>query len=348
MLSERYEHQGNWEEEVMPERLCGGTFRTRRGRKRKRGVKTEELTYAERQQRRIERKFGRNGQALGGEEETRVKLENGKKPKGKPRVAGSARGRELRAAAALARFGAQKAEEEEVKKEETLHASESDSGSDFEDVKPEKEALDLDGSKLLDGKGRGMVKVCEDEDQDDVQVKQEMDELHELATIETHKEPSRRHDGRETRRHEKKKPRGFDENSEGTQSGPAPISIKREDIPTPQLPKPEDERPGTTAAIKREASPPAPKHPLEHPTQESISPSTSSDPPSTESSCPICSMANEPSALVCIVCSHVLQPRLMPGNWRCQSSACQGSKYINAGDCGICGVCGKSKLQSLR
>ncbi|KAL8845550.1 MAG: hypothetical protein Q9176_000186 [Flavoplaca citrina] len=184
LLSERYEHQGSWEEEVMPERLCGGTFRTRRGRKRKRGaVKSEKPSYAERQQRRIEKKFGKNGQQLGEEEELRVKLENGKKPKGKPRVAGSARGRELRAAAALARFGTQK--EEEIKEEEALGAtgSDSDSGSEFEDVKPQKEALDLNGSKLLDGKGRGMVKICEDEDKEDVHVKQEMNELHDLSNI---------------------------------------------------------------------------------------------------------------------------------------------------------------------
>ncbi|KAL8803553.1 MAG: hypothetical protein Q9200_006172, partial [Gallowayella weberi] len=186
VLSEQYEHQGCWDNEIMPERLCGGTYRTRRGRKRKRRSKTEELTYAERQQRRIEKKFGRNGQALGEEQETRVKLENGKKPKGKPRVAGSARGRELRAAAALARLGAQK--QEEVKKEEAVLASDSESGTDLEDTKPEKEALDRDGSKLLDGKGRGMVRVCEDENKDDIEVKQEMNELHNLSAIETHQE----------------------------------------------------------------------------------------------------------------------------------------------------------------
>ncbi|KAI4102531.1 MAG: hypothetical protein L6R37_004358 [Teloschistes peruensis] len=168
LLSDQYDNQGSWEEEVMPERLCGGTYRTRRGRKRKRGeVKTEELTYAERKQRRIERKFGKNGQALGSEEETRVKLENGKKSKGKPRVAGSARGRELRAAAALARFGQQK-EEEEVKREENLDWSETASEDDLEDVKSEEGAIDIDGSRLLDSKGRDIVKVCEDEDQDDV------------------------------------------------------------------------------------------------------------------------------------------------------------------------------------
>ncbi|KAI4281665.1 MAG: hypothetical protein L6R35_005597 [Caloplaca aegaea] len=180
----------------MPERLCGGTFRTRRGRKRKRGgAKGEELTYKERQQRRIERKFGTNGQVLGGEEDARVKLENGKKLKGKPRVAGSSRGRELRVAAALARFGAQK--EEKVKKEEAAAAAttttmtDSESDSESEDSKSEKEALDLNGSKLLDSKGRGLVKICEDEDEDDMQVKQEMKEMQELAAIQPHEVPPR-------------------------------------------------------------------------------------------------------------------------------------------------------------
>ncbi|KAL8967124.1 MAG: hypothetical protein Q9197_005605 [Variospora fuerteventurae] len=177
----------------MPERLCGGTFRTRRGRKRKRGgVKSEELTYKERQQRRIERKFGTNGQVLGSEDDARVKLENGKKLKGKPRVAGSSRGRELRVAAALARFGAQK--EEKVKKEEaaaaTTTTTDSESDSESEDSKSEKEAFDLNGSKLLDSKGRGLVKICEDEDDDDdMQVKQEMNEMQELAAIQPHEVP---------------------------------------------------------------------------------------------------------------------------------------------------------------
>lgn len=316
LLSERYEHQGSWEEEVMPERLCGGTFRTRRGRKRKRGVKTEELSYAERQQRRIERKFGRNGQQLGGEEEIRVKLEKGKKPKGQPRVAGSARGRELRAAAALARFGTQK-EEEEVKKEEAIGASDSDSGSDFEDVKPEKEALDLNGSKLLDGKGRGMVKVCEDEDEDDVHVKQEMDELHDLSnpTVESH--------GKAT---PSSKTRNTDFKRKTDRSSKS-HSVDNDTIPV---------------IIKHENSPPLPVIETKHPNPESSALEESATTP-TDPSCPICSMANEPSALVCVACSHVLQPRLMPGTWRCQGSVCQGSKYLNAGDCGLCGVCGSNK-----
>ncbi|KAL8657024.1 MAG: hypothetical protein Q9226_002330 [Calogaya cf. arnoldii] len=317
LLSERYEHQGSWEEEVMPDRLCGGTFRTRRGRKRKRGVKAEELSYAERQQRRIEKKFGRNGQQLGGQEETRVKLENGKKPRGKPRVAGSARGRELRAAAALARFGTQK--EEGVKKEEATEASDSDSGGDFEDVKPEKEALDLNGSKLLDGKGRGMVKVCEDEDEDDVHVKQEMDELHDLSTmpIESHDAETRRSAKQQTSLGGKTNEQSKNHTTDGD-ARPTPVTIKHEETPPHPVPKAKD--PSAEESAPRESV---------------IS--------STDPSCPMCSMANERSALVCSACSHVLQPRLMPETWECQRSGCQGSEYMNAGDCGICGVCKSSK-----
>ncbi|KAL8994398.1 MAG: hypothetical protein Q9188_007074 [Gyalolechia gomerana] len=307
----------------MPERLCGGTFRTRRGSKRKRGgLKTEEgLTYAERRQRRIERKFGKDGKLLGGEEEARLKLENGKKPKGKPRVAGSARGRELRAAAALARFGAQK--EEEVKKEEApgTDSSLSENESDVEDVKPEKEALDLNGSKLLDSKGRGMVKVCDDEDQDDVHVKQEMDELHDLALIESHKEEIPQKPKESTspknRNEDRDKPHVTDHGGASAKAVPRPL--------------------------KHESASPASSHPPGYTEPQPTTPANHQAVAPTEPICAVCSMVNEPSALVCSACAHVLQARLMPGNWRCRSSACEGSKYLNAGDCGICGACGAKK-----
>ncbi|KAL8715940.1 MAG: hypothetical protein Q9220_000607 [cf. Caloplaca sp. 1 TL-2023] len=314
MMSEWDARQRGGEEDVMPERLCGGTFRTR-GRRRKRKRGGEELTWAEKRQKRIEKKFGTNGQLLGGEEETRVKLEDGKKPKGKPRVAGSARGRELRAAAALARFGAPKEEEEEeFKEEEKAAASEYGSETDLEDVKPEKEALDRNGSRLLDSKGRGMVKVCEGEDEIDIHVKQEMDELHDLAAIDFH---------------ERSRP----------PASPSPRVLKRIKLEPEESGEGIDsntdtgqETPGIP--LKREESLPITATPL----VPSSTTSTSSH--ADEFTCPICSMSNEPSALVCTACAHVLQTRLMPDCWRCSSSVCEGSKYMNAGDCGVCGVCG--------
>ena len=36
--------------------------------------------------------------------------------------------------------------------------------SEYEDVDIKDEAIDIDGSRMRDGKGRRMIKVCEDED----------------------------------------------------------------------------------------------------------------------------------------------------------------------------------------
>lgn len=189
LLSGQYESVSGLSAEIVPRSLCGGTFRSSRGRKRKRKEKGNgtgnavNLSYAERQQRRIAKKFGTHGVKLGDDTETRVKLEDGKKPKGKPRVAGSTRGRELRAAAALARFGSQK--EEDVKPEE-LDEIDSESESEEEDFTQRKGALDLNGLRLLDPHGNGMIKVCEDEDQADIRVKQEMEELQDLDDVDLH------------------------------------------------------------------------------------------------------------------------------------------------------------------
>ena len=111
LLSGEYHCGGRMEDEILPANLCGGTFRSSRRRKRKSGDAGLKETYAEAQQRRIKKKFGVNGQALGEDEETKLRLEKGKKVKGKPRVAGSARGRDLRAAAALARIDQVKEED---------------------------------------------------------------------------------------------------------------------------------------------------------------------------------------------------------------------------------------------
>ncbi|KAF2399859.1 WLM-domain-containing protein [Trichodelitschia bisporula] len=155
--------------DVLPEHLCGGTYRSW-GRKRKRkGTEAGGLTSAEKRQRRILKKFGPGGMALGADENTRLTLEAGKGTLARPRVAGSARGRELRAAAALARFG-----KEGVKEE----SSESETEDEYEVIEEEGDpALDGQGKKILDAKGRGMRRVCGSEDQADEEVKREMQEL---------------------------------------------------------------------------------------------------------------------------------------------------------------------------
>ena len=189
LLSGEYDTGGgNRENEIVPERLCGGTFRSRRRKRRRMGNGGEE-TYAEVKQRRIAKKFGVNGATLGGDEGTRVKLEYGKNVKGKPRVANSARGRELRVAAAAARFGQQKqtqgSEGKEERKTKENHEVDDESEVEegqYEEVEHGEQATNPDGSQMLDRQGHDMVRICtdRDEDQSDAHVKEEMDELQEL------------------------------------------------------------------------------------------------------------------------------------------------------------------------
>lgn len=105
--------------------MCGGTFTSRRSKKRKLKPK---ITYKEQKERRIRKKFGAHGVTLGADEATKSKLEKGKRPIGKPRVAGSVRGRELRAAAALSRFEIKAAPE--TADEDLVTDSDTDSDSE--------------------------------------------------------------------------------------------------------------------------------------------------------------------------------------------------------------------------
>lgn len=114
---------------------------------------------------------------LGDDANTRIKLEDGKKIKAKPRVAGSVRGRELRAAAALARFVTKKEEEVEVG-DNKVEESETES-DEFEEKDRRYDSLG-EGSWIKDA--RGMVRVCGGEDGIEgdgcgVEVKRERDEL---------------------------------------------------------------------------------------------------------------------------------------------------------------------------
>lgn len=320
LLSAQYDRNGAVREEVLPNSLCGGTFRSGRKGKRKRGGKGQQkssLTYAERQQRRIARQFGTNGVKLGDDELTRIKLEDGKRPKGKPRIAGSARGRELRAAAALARFGDQKVEKAgSVKKEGA--GSESETESDYQDAGNYKEAVDINGARILDSRGNGMVKICEDEDQDDVFVKQEMEELQQIDSIGLY-EPKSPTLGKETN------PRVHTKKEEVS------ISMKHVSQPNP-IPEPQ-------VSSKRQ--------PLTlRPPDCSTTPRSHSDTSKPAQRCPvcsICSLANEASAVTCLACSHVLRPENIPGHWKCESAMCEESQYVNGGDCGVCGVCGSRR-----
>ncbi|KAI1635582.1 WLM domain-containing protein [Biscogniauxia mediterranea] len=296
-------------DEILPEHLCGGTYRSRGRRKRK---AKQQLSYQERKERRILKKFGANGVALGEDDAVKTELEKGKTVRGKPRVAGSKRGRELRAAAALARFGQQQQQqqkneaEEEIKKEEQDDETASDSGggsetaSDSEDGdRKDDAALDINGQRLRDKKGHSLVKVCEDEDPDDGNAQNELRELSSAVFI--------------------KKEEGEDDPDPIPPPLPARFKLKGE-----KERHDGGERRTNTITSTR-----------------AITTNNTNTPVAGE--CPLCSFRNEASAATCGVCAHVLQPEKVVGTWRCDSAACKGSAYLNAGDAGVCGLCGKRR-----
>ncbi|KAK4997694.1 Kelch repeat-containing protein 3 [Elasticomyces elasticus] len=328
LLSGQYTTDRLPEAALEPKSLCGGTYRSSRGRKRKRGrpetVKPT-LSYAEGQQRRIAKKFGVNGVALGNDEETRMKLEDGKKPKGKPKVAGSARGRELRAAAALARFEKPKAD---VKTEQT---SDSDTESEYEDGGDRTEATDSQGAKILDGRGLSMVKVCEDEDDHDGNAQRELAELHDVDHPDQRRLTSGTPGGERPRTLSQNALSAEDDNSRKSEAEGTSHTAQTQQSHPPQSNK-QTTVPGN-AATKASIAESAFSPPLAEPgnkVQSSLH-------------CPICSMDNERGSLTCAACAHVLDTAQMPSHWRCQRPACRVSGYVNAGDCGVCCLCGDSK-----
>jgi hypothetical protein len=309
---------GEWErnqvkpDEVLPEHLCGGTYRSRR---RKRSAKPT-LTYQERKERRILKKFGANGIALGADDEAKVKLEKGKKVQAKPRVASSARGRDLRAAAALARFEQQKVKDEDVVKDE----DETESGSDteFEEDTALIDAVDVDGSTMRDSQGRGLVKVCEDEDTSDPEARNELSQLADMfRRVRTDESGASR---LQTRR-VKEEP--------DTEETPSSVTPKREPAhgKEPSL----DEIPLAPSNMTIKAEP----NDTLRPQQQSSSQSAPG--------CPVCSFANPTPAATCAMCANVLNPKHTPNCWRCANTACMNRLYVNSADCGVCGLCGQRR-----
>jgi hypothetical protein len=303
-------------EELQDIEVCGGTFRSRRNKRKTAGP---DLTWKEKRDRRIEKKFGKNGQSLGEDEDQRLRLEITQKgPVGaKPRVAGSKRGRELRAAAALARFGPNKKEVDEL----GLDRTEDDDGidedkSDYEVVDElEEDALDSTGQRILDKNGKALIRVCGEEDgtRDEVQVKNEMDELeglnNDFMMLHQHDDCSS----------EEEEELPIARQSLSTQTKPDKAA------PSLRLPSSSrSERPATPAIPEKVTT-------------------TPKDTPNNTLECPICSMSNDRLSPTCSVCAHVLDKSKMPSYWVCESEACDGTKYINSGDCGRCGVCGTSK-----
>lgn len=296
------------EGETLPEHMCGGTFRTRGGRKRKAKPK---ISHKERQERRVRKKFGLDGVALGADDEVKAKLEkwNGKKPLQRPTVASSLRGRELRAAAALARLEVEK-EELQTKDEDAVTDSETESDEDGVQIMPQPgDALDINGKRLTDSHGRGMVKVCEDEDNNDDDAKRELLELQIIPG-----------------------------SSQQCFSKGAVGATKPKPAPKSAVPSPETSKPGQVLNPTRLLTTDKSLEELEEPTAKMPTANYA------DGTCPVCSVLNDSQALTCMVCAHVLKPNLVAEVWRCKSSTCaNGVVYLNAGDVGICGVCGARK-----
>ncbi|KAK3703520.1 hypothetical protein LTR37_014367 [Vermiconidia calcicola] len=196
LTSGQYVHDRMPDNADVPEHLCGGTYRSGRGRKRKRGKdgaeKAPKMSYAERQQKRIAKKFGSHGDGYGlGEDElVRGALEQGKRGVGKPKVAKSKRGRELRANAALARFEAAKSQTPEKTpelQEDDGSETESDgSDGDFADGMNIMDTLE----RIKDQRGRDLYKVCGDEggQHDGEEEEGGQNEMDELRLMETNGE----------------------------------------------------------------------------------------------------------------------------------------------------------------
>ncbi|PFH55561.1 hypothetical protein XA68_18038 [Ophiocordyceps unilateralis] len=301
---------GAWEkdsvkaDEMLPEHLCGGTFRTR-GRKRQ---KRPTLSHRERKERRIRKRFGENGTPLGADEDAKAKLERGKKVQAKPRVANSDRGRQLRAAAALARFDKVKEESASAEEREGVDGSES-SSDEGDEVVEGTAAVDVEGNPLLDSKGRGLVKVCEDEDVDDVEARGEMDELRHVFRKVRVKEESPMSDEGGTR--------GVED-----QGGEQKRAYKRDDESTSQT--------AEGAARPPDAGP------------REVADGGGGDGDAV--CCSACSLINVGQSSTCAVCANVLKPEKTPGTWRCDSATCaNSSNYANSADCGVCGLCGGAK-----
>ncbi|TFA97614.1 hypothetical protein CCMA1212_010653 [Trichoderma ghanense] len=345
---------GEWEknsilaDEVLPEHLCGGTYRSRRRKRKAKPV----LTYQERKERRILKKFGKNGVVLGADEEEKVKLEKGKRVQAKPRVAGSLRGRELRAAAALARF--EQSKDDSMKKEEEDEDIKNwdEESSDYEDGNADsKPAVDVDGTRMVDRNGHGMVKVCEDEDTDNADARNELDQLHGLFK----------------RREVKREPGGGDANPRPSETSPTgrEQAVTREGAGSSIKAEVADD--GISSPISLSSIPhinlkngmsintAGPKDERNHrsdrntistnstPSRATLTTTTASVAAETSSSptCPVCSYENHNAAVTCGVCANVLHPAT-PG-WRCGSASCEGTGYVNSQDCGVCGLCGQRR-----
>lgn len=305
LKNEMISHENIEEGDIMPENLCGGTFRPKSYKKRK---AKPTITYQERKERRILNKFGTNGKALGSDENMKSKLEKKSYHVQRPRVAASLRGRELRAAAALERAETLK-QVPDIKAVEVVDPIDIESGSESENHS----RLELNGGtdaenlQLLDKKCRDMVRVCEKEDQDNPDSKDEIQELLKLSSCNINKLPSR------------------------TTSEPAIQNTPKLEKSADQLKNKVRNTAFEIKSVKIESNE------SKQGTQEDQV---------NHLMCPVCSFSGDENSLTCAVCLHVLKPASMPNSWRCCDPRCSNKLYINSGDVAYCGICSGRRSSS--
>ncbi|KAF8455471.1 WLM domain-containing protein [Terfezia claveryi] len=341
-------HSRPLSENELPQSLCGGTYRARR--RQEAGAPKRKITYAERQQRRKERKFGLGeGERLGGDDTERVKLESGKRKASAntaskaPKIASSKRSRELRAAAALKRLETEKKEdgEEKVTSDDgESTSSEWEDGWEY-DQEDEKNAVDIGGGKRL-------VPVSAKEDaSDDEERAREWQELKGCATIGGQgggifnmKEANTQSQG--VSGPSRKGPQGtidaFVSKVESRAKTPSIIYIDDSDgsQKNPAVGK------KTTRVNKGVSTMRAFQDGKEKGTRAQQDSSRNKEGTQFRApnfTCVACSTANPPSSITCTVCANVLNPKTYTGSWKCRS----GGEYWNSPDCGRCAVCGEAR-----
>ena len=284
-----------------------------------------------------------DGHDLGEDELVRGALEQGKRHYGKPRVANSKRGRELRANAALARFDAAKSQQQTPEPQED-DDSDTESGSDDEygDSLPILEKL----GEVTDKDGHHFFKIDEDGEDDGGEGAQ--GELRDLQLLTS--------DGP---RNACKIKNGTTALNGGDRNGTKRLYEDSETDSEPEEDSLSTRQPAgssldntTTVPENAAGAPraPAPNEVADNVPDTRVShiPGQAQDnqfatPPTTNSSCPVCTMENDRDSPTCMACGNVLKPKVMRNHWRCKSEQCKDSKFINVGDAGICALCGARK-----
>jgi len=305
----------------MPQHICGGTYRDRT--KHRTRAPREKPSYAEAKKRRIERKFGDAGEGkslAGGPAAT-----DGKP---KPRVAQSKRGRELRAAAALARF--EKDKKEAVKDED--EDEEGDAASESE----EKKAVDVGGGKF-------MVAVSGEQDGKDEmdEMDRELIELLGGACGSGSKQPEKPLATSTNQAKVRSKPAvnrntpiiDLSDTEEARQTQPPPTSTSASNTKQPPTNTPYASRSKHTLAPSSPEIPPTTSSAAT--TSMSTRPTAPANAPQT---CPVCSCTNSAGAATCLACMNVLLDRDDLATWRCCNVSCPPG-YRNSRDVAFCGIC---------